>query len=32
VAKLFMSLPEGQAEDLLTEMWGNRESWRFEDI
>ena len=32
VAKLFLSLPEGQAEDLLTEMWGNRESWRFEDI
>lgn len=29
VAKLFLSLPERQAEDLLTEMWENRESWRF---
>jgi uncharacterized protein YecE (DUF72 family) len=29
VAKLFLNLPEGQAEDLLTEMWQNRESWRF---
>ncbi|TEU08687.1 DUF72 domain-containing protein [Candidatus Bathyarchaeota archaeon] len=29
VAKLFLNLPEGQAEDLLTEMWKNRESWRF---
>jgi len=32
VAKLFLSLPQGQAEDLLTEMWVNRESWRFEDV
>ncbi len=29
VAKLFLNLPEGQAEDLLTEMWKNRESWQF---
>ena len=30
LAKLFLSLPHGQAKHLLTDMWENRESWRFE--
>jgi len=29
VAKLLLSLPEGQAQELLTEMWVNRDGWRF---
>ncbi len=29
VAKLLLSLPEGQARELLTEMWVNRDGWRF---
>ncbi len=30
VAKLFLTLPPGQAKLLLGEMWENREAWRFE--
>jgi len=30
LAKLFLNLPQGQAKHLLTDMWENRESWRFE--
>jgi uncharacterized protein YecE (DUF72 family) len=29
VAKLLLSLPEGQAQQILTEMWENRDGWRF---
>ncbi|MGD2201116.1 MAG: DUF72 domain-containing protein, partial [Candidatus Bathyarchaeota archaeon] len=29
VAKLFLSLPEGQAEGLLSEIWRDIEGWRF---
>jgi uncharacterized protein YecE (DUF72 family) len=29
VAKLLLSLPEGQAQELLTEMWESRDGWRF---
>jgi len=29
VAKLLLSLPEGQAQELLTEMWEKRDGWRF---
>ncbi len=30
IAKLFLSLPPGQAKQLLSGMWENRESWSFE--
>lgn len=30
LAKLFLSLPNGQAKRLLKDMWENRESWKFE--
>jgi uncharacterized protein YecE (DUF72 family) len=29
VAKLLLSLPEGQAQELLTEIWVDRDGWRF---
>ena len=29
VAKLLLILPEGQAQGILTEMWVNRDAWRF---
>ena len=32
LAKLFLSLPQGQAKRLLTDMWENRESWKFEAV
>jgi uncharacterized protein YecE (DUF72 family) len=30
IAKLFLSMPPGQAKQLLSDMWENRESWKFE--
>ncbi len=32
LAKLFLSLPPGQAKRFLTDMWDNRESWKFEAV
>jgi hypothetical protein len=29
VAKLLLILPEGQAQELLTEIWDNRDGWQF---